>query len=92
MIIPTLNAADTLPSALAALEGARVGEILVVDGGSDDATRAVAAAAGAKVLTAPRGRGTQLAAGAAAAAGSGCCSSMPIAAWIRSGRKRSRLS
>ncbi len=69
MIIPTLNAADTLPSALAALEGARVGEILVVDGGSDDATRAVAAAAGAKVLTAPRGRGTQLAAGAAAEAG-----------------------
>ena len=42
---------------------------LVVDGGSNDETRAVAARHGAAVLEAPRGRGSQLAAGAAAAGG-----------------------
>jgi rSAM/selenodomain-associated transferase 2 len=42
--------------------------VLVVDGGSDDDTTNVARAAGAGVLTAARGRGFQLAAGAAATA------------------------
>ncbi len=39
---------------------------MVADGGSADATAAVARAAGARVLAAPRGRGVQLAAGIAA--------------------------
>jgi rSAM/selenodomain-associated transferase 2 len=65
IIIPTLNAAAFLPGTLAALgEGAQV---IVVDGGSTDATREQAAASGADVLTAPRGRGIQIAAGIAAA-------------------------
>ena len=64
-IIPTLNAATTLPGTLAAL--GNVGEIIVVDGGSTDRTREQAEASGACVLTAPRGRGTQLTAGIAAA-------------------------
>jgi glycosyltransferase involved in cell wall biosynthesis len=42
-------------------------EVLVVDGGSADGTRQTAAANGARVLDAPRGRGAQLAAGIAAA-------------------------
>jgi rSAM/selenodomain-associated transferase 2 len=67
-IIPTLDAAAGLPATLAALGGAP-DEILLADGGSRDATRAIAEAAGARVLAAPRGRGTQLAAGAAAARG-----------------------
>lgn len=66
-VIPTLNAAETLPSTLGALAG-QVDAIIVADGGSTDATRAIAAAAGARVVEAPRGRGTQLAAGTAAAA------------------------
>jgi rSAM/selenodomain-associated transferase 2 len=65
VVIPTLNAARHLPACLAALDG--VAEILVVDGGSRDGTAAVAATLGARVLTAPRGRGGQLAAGIAAA-------------------------
>ena len=65
VIIPTLNAATTLPKSLAALTN--VAEIIIVDAGSIDATREQAAASGARVLTAPRGRGTQLAAGIAAA-------------------------
>lgn len=44
-------------------------EIIVADGGSSDATSAAAAAGGARVITARRGRGPQLAAGAAAAEG-----------------------
>lgn len=64
VIIPALNAAATLPSTLAAI-GTGV-DVVVVDGGSADATAAVAAAAGATVIAAPRGRGTQLAAGIAA--------------------------
>lgn len=53
----------------AVAESPLVGEILVADGGSTDATVAVAEAAGARVVEAPRGRGSQLAAGAAAASG-----------------------
>ncbi len=68
IVIPTLDAVATLPAALAALaEGAD--EIVVADGGSADDTLALAAAHGARVIAAPRGRGAQLAAGAAAANG-----------------------
>jgi rSAM/selenodomain-associated transferase 2 len=45
-------------------------EIIVVDGGSRDETLQIARNAGARVVTAPRGRGTQLRAGAEAATGS----------------------
>ncbi len=64
-VVPTLNAAAVLPAALAALgEGVRV---VVADGGSTDGTAAAARAAGAMVVTGPRGRGAQVAAGIAAA-------------------------
>jgi rSAM/selenodomain-associated transferase 2 len=66
VIIPALNAAADLSATLAAL-GGTPGEVLVVDGGSGDGTQEVAAAFGARVLVAPRGRGGQLAAGVAAA-------------------------
>ncbi|HVC54663.1 MAG TPA: TIGR04283 family arsenosugar biosynthesis glycosyltransferase [Stellaceae bacterium] len=70
VVIPTYQAAGELPAALAALGGARlVREIVVADGGSTDDTLALAQAGGARTLTAPRGRGPQLAAGAAAATG-----------------------
>jgi rSAM/selenodomain-associated transferase 2 len=70
VIIPTLNAADTLQPLLWAVQHSRlVKEAIVADGGSTDGTEAIAAAAGAPVVSAPRGRGPQLAAGAGAAAG-----------------------
>jgi glycosyltransferase involved in cell wall biosynthesis len=65
VVIPTLNAAGTLPATLSCLTG--IGDIVVVDGGGTDATRCIAADGGARVLSAPRGRGGQLAAGIAAA-------------------------
>ncbi len=65
IIIPALNAARWLPATLAAL-GSGI-DVIVVDGGSTDDTRAVAAAHGVRVLRAPCGRGIQIAAGIAAA-------------------------
>lgn len=73
IVIPALDAAKILPATLMALsEGQGFGlvrEILLVDGGSQDATRNVAKSAGARVMTAPRGRGAQLQVGAAVAQG-----------------------
>jgi rSAM/selenodomain-associated transferase 2 len=68
VVIPALNAARFLPATLAAL-GSGADEVVVVDGGSGDATRDIAADAGAMVCAAPRGRGIQLSQGIAAATG-----------------------
>jgi rSAM/selenodomain-associated transferase 2 len=70
VVIPTLDAAADLTATLAALAGASViREVVIADGGSCDDTVAIARAAGARAISAPRGRGAQLAAGAAAALG-----------------------
>ena len=67
VVIPALDAAATLPGCLQALGS--VPDLVVVDGGSRDATREIARAAGARVVVSPRGRGVQLVAGAEAARG-----------------------
>lgn len=73
IVIPTRNAADALPASLAALvEGLEAGlirELIVSDGGSEDATREIAEGAGAEVISGAAGRGGQLARGCAVAAG-----------------------
>ncbi len=73
VVIPTLNAAISLPAAIAQFDAARatglVADIIVSDGGSRDETFALAQAAGAHVVTGPPGRGQQLAHGAQAARG-----------------------
>ena len=70
VIIPALNEAGRLPGLIASLRAEPVAtDIIVVDGGSEDATREAAIRSGAVVLDAPRGRGQQLAAGCAAARG-----------------------
>jgi rSAM/selenodomain-associated transferase 2 len=68
VIIPTWNEASCLGDTIAALRKQRPHEIIVVDGGSTDATRAAAAAAD-RFLEAPRGRAVQMNAGAAHATG-----------------------
>ncbi len=73
IVIPALNAASRLPLCLDALVAPAldglVKEVIVVDGGSDDASAAIADGFGATVLTAPPGRGGQLVAGAAVTRG-----------------------
>ena len=71
IIIPTLDEAECIVPTLEALDGLRRGghEIIVVDGGSDDATPALAAGHADRVLSAPAGRAEQMNAGARAATG-----------------------
>lgn len=69
VVIPVLDGATHLRRLLPLLAGPPVDEVVVADGGSSDASAQVAAAAGARVVAAPRGRGVQLAAGARAARG-----------------------
>jgi rSAM/selenodomain-associated transferase 2 len=66
VVMPTLNAAAGVASALECVSG-RVMQVIVVDGGSSDATQAIAAAAGASLVETERGRGLQLRAGGEAA-------------------------
>lgn len=69
VIIPVLNEEAEIADALAALAAmrARGAETIVVDGGSCDRTVALATPLADRVITAPRGRATQMNAGAAAA-------------------------
>jgi rSAM/selenodomain-associated transferase 2 len=72
VVIPALNAASVIGSTLESLGGAGAVfdvDVLVVDGGSADDTLALAQAHSARTITAPPGRGGQLAAGAAAVTG-----------------------
>ena len=69
VIIPALNEAAHINKTLSGLQTEPGVEIIVVDGGSNDATAGLAAAAGATVLEAPRGRARQQNLGAAAASG-----------------------
>lgn len=71
VVIPTLNAEEGLPQSLNALIQATVRglvrEVVISDGGSTDHTVEICDAAGATLVTAEKGRGTQLQAGAARA-------------------------
>ena len=73
VIIPTFNAAQDLPATLCTLVPAAadglVREVIVSDGGSQDDTLAIADAMGCGIVHSNKGRGTQLAAGAAQARG-----------------------
>ncbi|MGQ0560103.1 MAG: TIGR04283 family arsenosugar biosynthesis glycosyltransferase [Sphingosinicella sp.] len=67
VVIPTLDAESYLADSLERLKAAD--EIVIADGGSSDATIAIAEGAGARFVTTASGRGVQLAAGAKAARG-----------------------
>ncbi|MDQ2774101.1 MAG: TIGR04283 family arsenosugar biosynthesis glycosyltransferase [Acidobacteriota bacterium] len=71
IIVPALNEASQITETLSALQDLQgEKEIMVVDGGSDDETAALARHCGVRVLQSARGRGIQLHAGAAQAHGS----------------------
>ncbi len=70
IIIPALNEASLIAGTVTAAQSLGPEEVLVVDGGSIDATTAEARRAGAGVISAAPGRARQMNAGAAAARGS----------------------
>ena len=69
--MPALNESAGIQAALQALAplAARGAQLLVADGGSQDATAGLAQAGGAQVIDAPRGRALQMNAGARQATG-----------------------
>lgn len=69
IIIPTLNEADQLAATVASARGPSVLEIIVADGGSTDATVLCARSLVDEVMTAPRGRASQMNVGARSARG-----------------------
>ena len=71
IIIPCLNEAECIADTLAALGPARMrgAEVIVVDGGSSDGTADRAARTADAVISAPRGRASQMNAGARRARG-----------------------
>lgn len=69
IIIPTLNEAACIGETVAGLVGQPGVEVVVADGGSKDRTVAEAKAAGARVIDAPPGRGSQQNIGARTAQG-----------------------
>jgi len=71
VIVPALDEAAGIEAAVAALAPlrSRGAEVIVADGGSADATGALAAPLADRVIEAPRGRARQMNAGAAAASG-----------------------
>jgi rSAM/selenodomain-associated transferase 2 len=71
IILPVLDEADGIVEALTALAPlrARGAEVVVADGGSSDTTAELARPLADAIVTAPRGRGKQMNAGAAASTG-----------------------
>jgi rSAM/selenodomain-associated transferase 2 len=71
VVVPVLNEAAMIGATLQSLAPlrARGHEVIVVDGGSEDATREIAAPLADRLLTAPRGRALQMNAGASEATG-----------------------
>lgn len=71
VIVPVLNEAQGMPRLLTQLRSLerQGGEVLIVDGGSDDGCAELATQAGLRVLSSPRGRARQMNQGAAHATG-----------------------
>jgi len=69
VVIPALDEAAAIGAVVARAAAGENVEILVVDGGSRDATAAAARGAGARVISSPAGRARQMNAGAAATRG-----------------------
>jgi len=67
VVIPALNEAESIGRVLQSMPWSEIAECIVVDNGSTDATAGVARAAGARVVTSPRGYGSACSAGARAA-------------------------
>ncbi len=73
VVVPALDDEQLVGAAVRSALLGGAAEVIVADGGSQDATQRAAREAGARVIDAPRGRGSQMNAGAAAATGDVVC-------------------
>ncbi|WP_193197572.1 TIGR04283 family arsenosugar biosynthesis glycosyltransferase [Nostoc sp. MG11] len=69
IIIPAINEAGNVKAAIVTIELSKNIEVIVVDGGSQDDTVAIAQSLGIKVISSSPGRAAQMNAGAMAASG-----------------------
>jgi len=69
VVVPALDEEAVIERCLCSARDPRVGEVVVVDGGSADRTAEIAARRADRVLVAARGRASQMNAGAAATTG-----------------------
>ncbi len=69
IIIPTLNEAENIKTALASTQPSNHVEVIVVDGGSEDETVQIAESLDIKVISSAPGRAKQMNAGAGVASG-----------------------
>ena len=69
IVVPALDEEATIAATLGRLREPEVREVIVADGGSTDRTREIAGPLADRVIEAPRGRASQMNAGAAAAGG-----------------------
>jgi glycosyltransferase involved in cell wall biosynthesis len=69
VIVAALNEAEAIGAVVASMPWADIAECIVVDNGSTDGTGEIAAVAGARVIRSPRGYGSAMSAGGAAAVG-----------------------
>jgi len=67
VVIPALNESESIGHVVASMPWPVIAECIVVDNGSTDGTGEIAAAAGARVITSPRGYGAACKAGSEAA-------------------------
>ena len=67
VIVPALNEAESIGHVISGMPWSLIAECLVVDNGSTDATAAIAQAAGARIITSPRGYGAACLVGSKAA-------------------------
>jgi glycosyltransferase involved in cell wall biosynthesis len=67
VIIPALNESESIGQVVRSMPWGEIAECIVVDNGSTDGTGEIAAAAGARVVTSPRGFGAAMYAGSIAA-------------------------
>ena len=67
VVIPALNEAESIGHVVRSMPWNEIAECIVVDNGSTDATASIAQAAGARVITSPRGYGAAMYAGTQAA-------------------------
>jgi rSAM/selenodomain-associated transferase 2 len=69
VVVPIFNEESTIAALLRALMQLKPDELILVDGGSSDGTRAICRQFGVEVLTSPRGRAAQMNYGARRATG-----------------------